>query len=402
MGESAYLREIRGLDPMADHSRIVYLDTCFEFPWDTTRSLELALFRTFAVPSVAELLDRTGEFGRAGPEAVRRHGPDPVDDRRGGLRQRTGKRAIRQMNRIHGRFEIANEDFLYVLSSFVFEPIRWNARFGWRPLIETEKLATIRVLARGRAADGDPGRSRRATRSSSGSTRSTSARVPAHRGHRARGARDTRTCSRLVPRAAEAVRLAAIYALMDEPLLDAFGFPHPPEALRAAVEKSLRARGRVLARLPARRHPRHRTRRRTRTYGRGWELEGLGPSTGSRRCTRALPRCPWPPPQCEPTGEQRIRGSRDRAKTATNHEGYDPKRGHRTAPTLLEQAFPDATELAVIDRTGGGDHFQVTVASPQFAGLSLVDQHQAGLRRARHAARRRHDPRASHQDKGTT
>ena len=44
--------------------------------------------------------------------------------------------------------------------------------------------------------------------------------------------------------------------------------------------------------------------------------------------------------------------------------------------TLLEQAFPDATELAVVDRTGGGDHFQVTVATPQFAGLSLVDQHR--------------------------
>ena len=43
---------------------------------------------------------------------------------------------------------------------------------------------------------------------------------------------------------------------------------------------------------------------------------------------------------------------------------------------LLEQAFPDATELAVVDRTGGGDHFQVTVASPRFEGLSLIDQHK--------------------------
>ncbi len=41
---------------------------------------------------------------------------------------------------------------------------------------------------------------------------------------------------------------------------------------------------------------------------------------------------------------------------------------------LLEQAFPDATELSVEDRTGGGDHFQVTVASPRFAGLALIDQ----------------------------
>jgi stress-induced morphogen len=43
---------------------------------------------------------------------------------------------------------------------------------------------------------------------------------------------------------------------------------------------------------------------------------------------------------------------------------------------LLEQAFPDATELSVKDRTGGGDHFQVTVASPRFAGLALIDQHR--------------------------
>jgi stress-induced morphogen len=43
---------------------------------------------------------------------------------------------------------------------------------------------------------------------------------------------------------------------------------------------------------------------------------------------------------------------------------------------LLERAFPDATELQVTDRTGGGDHFQVVVASPSLEGLSLVDQHR--------------------------
>ena len=43
---------------------------------------------------------------------------------------------------------------------------------------------------------------------------------------------------------------------------------------------------------------------------------------------------------------------------------------------LLRQAFPDATELSVEDRTGGGDHFQVTVASPRFTGLPLLDQHR--------------------------
>ena len=43
---------------------------------------------------------------------------------------------------------------------------------------------------------------------------------------------------------------------------------------------------------------------------------------------------------------------------------------------LLERAFPDATELRVDDRTGGGDHFQVTIASPRFNGLPLIDQHR--------------------------
>ena len=43
---------------------------------------------------------------------------------------------------------------------------------------------------------------------------------------------------------------------------------------------------------------------------------------------------------------------------------------------LLATAFPDAAELSVEDRTGGGDHFQVIVSSGRFDGLSLVEQHR--------------------------
>ena len=43
---------------------------------------------------------------------------------------------------------------------------------------------------------------------------------------------------------------------------------------------------------------------------------------------------------------------------------------------LLRSAFPDAQEVDVIDRTGGGDHFQVVVAAPSLTGLSLVEQHR--------------------------
>src|ERR671933_1231690 len=43
---------------------------------------------------------------------------------------------------------------------------------------------------------------------------------------------------------------------------------------------------------------------------------------------------------------------------------------------LLDRVFKDATELEVEDRTGGGDHFQVTVASARFDGLPLLEQHR--------------------------
>ena len=44
--------------------------------------------------------------------------------------------------------------------------------------------------------------------------------------------------------------------------------------------------------------------------------------------------------------------------------------------SLLQDAFPDAAELRVEDRTGGGDHFQVTIVSSAFNGLPLIQQHK--------------------------
>jgi stress-induced morphogen len=42
---------------------------------------------------------------------------------------------------------------------------------------------------------------------------------------------------------------------------------------------------------------------------------------------------------------------------------------------LLHTAFPDG-EIGVDDRTGGGDHFQVSVVSSAFDGLPLIEQHK--------------------------
>ena len=124
------------------------------------------------------------------------------------MKARTGKRAIRQMNQIHGRFEISNEDFLYVLSSFVFEPIRWNARFGWRPLIETEKLATFeywREVGRRMAIREIPGTYEELERFNEEYERREFRR---HRGPRQRRDFDPRHVPGLVSRAAAPVRRA--------------------------------------------------------------------------------------------------------------------------------------------------------------------------------------------------
>ncbi len=275
--ESRHLQEIRRLDPVADHRRIVYLDVCFEFPWDTTRALELALFRTFAVPSIAALLDSTGEFGRA---AQKRY--DDTDlilstIVESGYESDAGKRAIRQMNRIHGRFDITNDDFLYVLSSFVFEPIRWNARFGWRPLLETEKLATFefwRQVGRRMGIRELPERYDEFERFN--------AEYEEREFRPTEAARRVGAATRDMflawfPGLPRRLGAPAIHALMDERLLEAFGFPRPSRGVRAAVERALRARARAVALLPERRRPRLRARRKTRTYGREWRLEELGP-----------------------------------------------------------------------------------------------------------------------------
>ena len=274
---SRYLREIRDLDPVADHQRIVYLDVCFEFPFDTTRSLELALFRTFAVPSIGGLLHSTGEF-----EARPQKRYDDTDIIVSTLLERDydsdrGRRALRRMNAIHRRFEISNEDFLYVLSTFVFEPIRWNGRFGWRRMMEQERLAMFecwRAIGRRMAIHDIPDDYAAFERFNVEYERE-------HFRRTAAGERVGQTTRDLFlgwfPWIPKRLGARAMYALLDEPLLEAFGFPRPSRAERTAVEGALRLRAQALRALPPRRRPRLRTEMRHRTYRDGYLLEELGP-----------------------------------------------------------------------------------------------------------------------------
>jgi hypothetical protein len=277
MSRLAVLERIRLLDPRADASRIVYLSTCFDFPFDTTRALEFALFRTFAVPSIAALLDRTGEFTRRASK--RYHDTDLLVSEllEHGYASDRGLRALRRINQLHGRFDIPNDDFLYVLSTFVYEPVRWNARFGWRPLCDQERLGYFhfwrevgrRMNIRDLPDDYDAfERFNRDFERQHFRPTEASRRV------------GTATREMFVgwfPLAPAPLVRRAIHALLDDPLREAFGYPGAPAWVRALVPLGLRLRARLLRWLPGRRRPRLRTRMFRELYPCGYAIETVGP-----------------------------------------------------------------------------------------------------------------------------
>jgi ER-bound oxygenase mpaB/B'/Rubber oxygenase, catalytic domain len=279
---SPYLAEIERLDPVRDNERIVYLDACFEFPFDVTRALELAFFRTFAVPSIARLLGSTGEF-----EARARKRYDDTDllistftER--GHSGRAGRAAIRRMNQIHSRFAIANEDFLYVLSTMVMEPIRWNARYGWRRVTEAERLATFhfwREVGALMAIREIPATLEELERFNVEFERERFAYTD--EGHRVARAMVAMFVGK-IPGLPLRLGARGVHALLDEPLLDALGLPRPTSVERRAAQAALRARARAVRLLPPRRRPRLRTAMRRRTYPSGHRVEALGPPPAAR------------------------------------------------------------------------------------------------------------------------
>jgi hypothetical protein len=271
------LAAIQALDPEKDHQRIVFLSKCYDFPFDTTRALEFALFRTFCVPSISALLDRTGEFQS---RTQKRYDDTDIivsELLEWGYDSDRGKRALRRLNQLHGRFAIANEDFLYVLSTFIFEPIRWNERFGWRLMCEQERLGYFyfwrevgrRMNIKDIAPDYD-------------------AFERFNKDYEAQHYRFTEANRRVgtatrelfvswFPHLLSPVVRSAIYALLDDRLIAAFGFPRPSRLMRWLVPGALRLRAGFARFLPARRAPRRRTEMGHPTYPNGYVIEQLGP-----------------------------------------------------------------------------------------------------------------------------
>jgi hypothetical protein len=266
MARLRWLHRIQSLDPVADHEEIYRISAGYEFPWDYRRSLELALFRTYCVPSISALLDATGEF-RDRPQRryddtlllmaeIAAHGYDSP----------RGKEALRVINRLHGRYAIANDDMLYVLSTFVYDPIAWLDRYGWRRLSDAERLAAFhyyrqvgtRMGIRDIPTDFDEFRRFKADYEANTFRYSdTNRRV---------GEYTVGVFCAWFPKPLRPLVRVAVRGMLDPPMLTAFGFRPAPRWVSATGELALKARARAVRLMPARRHTRLGVDKRNRTY----------------------------------------------------------------------------------------------------------------------------------------
>jgi hypothetical protein len=274
-----WARHIAGLDPETEYEQIYRIITTHEFPWDMNQSLSFALYRTYAVPSIGRLLERTREFTE---RTQKRYDDtalilDTVLEH--GLASEPGRAAIRRMNQMHGAYPISNDDKLYVLCTFVTMPIRWLGRYGWRPLTEAEKTASAhyyRALGQLMGIKDIP-----ATHQEFAAflDRYEAENFGFDGGGLAVSEATLKLMAtfgpnRFAPRAA--VTWFA-KGLMDDPLLDACRYRRPARWERSLATGALRLRGRVVRLLPPRREPLFaRQLPNIRSYPHGYEVAELG------------------------------------------------------------------------------------------------------------------------------
>lgn len=283
---------IETLDPEQDHQRICYLLAGYEFPWDVTRALEVALLRTFCIPSIAQLLDRTGEFQHHAQKRYDDTGIVVSEVFKQGYDSPRGIAFIQRMNAIHGHYAIANDDFLYVLSTFIYEPIRWLDRFGWRPLCDTEKLACYyfwRAVGQRMGLQDIPP----SYEAFEQFNRAYEAERFAYHPSNQRVANATRQMLlSWFPAALHSVVNGGIPALLDEPLLRALGWQPAPTWVQAVAKLALTNRSRLLRRLPPRTEADFFVDQPIRTYPQGYTLQDIGPNALRDRLGHGPPHPP--------------------------------------------------------------------------------------------------------------
>ena len=280
MGRYDILHRIQRLDPQKDHVEIYALISCYEFPWDQIRSVEVASYRTYCVPSISGLLDSTGEFANRPQKRYDDTSLIMAELAAFGYDSKRGRAALRRMNRIHKHFTIANDDYLYVLSTFLYEPIRWNARFGWRRMCENEKLAAYyfwREIGRRMNIKHIPD-TYAAFEQFNIQYECDYFRYAESNKHVGEATRDFFLSWFGLPASVSKLCRPVVYALLDDAMLNAFGFPQPPHILRVLLSMILKTRAFALRFFSPRtkpylyvEHAKH------REYPQGYTIEQLGP-----------------------------------------------------------------------------------------------------------------------------
>ncbi|HWB62704.1 MAG TPA: oxygenase MpaB family protein [Chitinophagales bacterium] len=270
--------KIKALDPDKDHWEIVRLSAFYEFPWDFTRSLELALFRTFASPSISKILAKSREFENHTQKRyddtdlilseILEHGP--ASER--------GSAALAKMNFIHSHFNISNDDYLYVLSTFIFEPERWINKYGYRKLTNSELQAGYKVWQEIGAHMGIKDiPEKRETLEQFNIAYEKKYFVPSATNQSIATYTENLFLGWLLPKALYPVGRPFLHAIMDEPLLNAVGFKKPSAIIIKTVAAAMALRKAVVQLLPRRQKPAYRTAiPRKQTYPNGYEVKELG------------------------------------------------------------------------------------------------------------------------------
>lgn len=265
------------LDPETDYQRISQIVAMYEFPWDVQQALSFALFRTYAVPTVGNLLDRTDEFTE---HTQKRHDDtalvlETVLDE--GLETKPGRAAIRRMNQMHGSYNISNDDMLYVLSTFVVMPVRWIRRYGWRSLTEVEVQATTAYYTRLGRLMGIRGMPETFAGYERLLDEIEAERFAYDEGGRRVADSTLELFTTFYPRPLRPGMRIFARALMDDHLLRAFRYKKPPAWMCWLAHRSLRWRGQLIGfSLPRAKPWKVANSHRVRTYPGGYLVDRLG------------------------------------------------------------------------------------------------------------------------------
>ncbi|MFH8561480.1 oxygenase MpaB family protein [Streptomyces sp. NPDC017988] len=281
------LEQIRRLDPEKDFLEIYRLTATFEFPWDYTRALELALYRTYAVPSIGRLLAETAELT---VRTQKRYDDtalllDTVVEH--GFESDEGRTAIRRINQMHRSYDISNDDMRYVLCTFVVVPKRWIDSYGWRRLSRHETVAAAtyyRTLGQHMGIKEIPGSYEEFERCLDDYEE---ANFGWNQGAREVSDATLDLMASWYSRPLAPLLRSATLALLDEPLLRAFHYEPPGAVTRSLVRGAVRLRGRAVRLLPPRRVPHYaRQNWEIKGYPDGYEIAELGtfPVPGARGC----------------------------------------------------------------------------------------------------------------------